>query len=351
MDFATLYKKMEEESKSPDRFKTQSSFVDPNMYKISKDADGNGTVTVRFIPSFNKDKTALNTTVTKKVHNLQWERLLPGKDKPERRWKPEFICPKTFDKNAECPVCNYGWDKYNELKEDGEPKEVYDKYRRAFTNNEKILTNVMIIKDNQRPENNGKIFVFTLSKTVYSMFQKEVEKIKEMSAEEREEFQIPSNVDVFDPFSLTNSKNMVLKFKNKKEVKQPSDYWGSSYFSSVFSAIATNIQEAEEIVNQAFCLDDYVNKSLVPSVDEMQDMLDYVLFKNVKKSTKRKSEQPKPMNATDAMETLAKQVKEVKPPVQEAPKEVKQEVEKPVQEAPTNPSTMSDEDFLKSLGM
>lgn len=287
MDFASLYNKMEEEAKSPDRFKQQSSFSDPNIYKISKDKDGNGTVTVRFIPSFNKSKTTLNTTVMKKVHNLQWERLLPGKDKPERRWKPEFLCPKTFDKNAECPVCDYGWDMYNELKEAGEPKDKYDVYRTRFTSSEKILTNVMIIKDELRPENNGKIFVYELSKTVYSMFQKEVEKLKEMSPEERAQMQVPEKVQAFDPFDLLCSKNIVLKFKDKKFVSQPSDYWGSSYFTNMFSAVANNIQEAEELVNTAFCLDDYVNESLVPSVDEMNKMLDYVLFRNTKKETKK----------------------------------------------------------------
>lgn len=374
MDFASLYKNMEEEAKAPDRFKQQSAFSDPNQYKISKDGEGNGTVTVRFIPSFNKDKTQLQTTVLKKVHTLQWERLLPGKDKPERRWKPEFLCPKTFDKNAECPACDYGWDMYNEMKENGEAKEKYDKYRQAFTSSEQLLTNIMIIKDELRPENNGKIFVFKLSKTVYSMFQKEVEKIKEMTAEERAQLQIPDSINVFDPFDLMASKNMVLKFKDKKFISQASDYWGSSYFTNMFSALAKNITEAEDLVNQAFCLDDYISPSLVPSVEQMQNDLDYVLFKNTKKKETPATDDQ--VNVSTSMqEELMKKVQEANiqqpvPPVTQTvtPEVSAPPVEVPVQQTQPEPvpqaqvqetviapakkaDEMSDEEFLKSMGM
>lgn len=372
MDFASLYNKMEEEAKAPDRFKQQSSFGDPNIYKITKDEEGCGSVTIRFLPSFNKDKTQLQTTILKKVHNLQWERLLPGKDRPEKRWKPEMLCPKSFNKDAECPICDYGWDKYNESKEDGEPKDVYDKYRQSFTNNEKILTNIMIIKDEKRPENNSKIFVFELSKTVYSLFQKEVEKIKEMDSEERKQMGVPENLTSFDPFNLMMSKNMVLKFKSKKHITQPSEYWGSSYFTNMFTAIASNIQEAEELVNKAFCLDDYNNPADVLNVDEMQEQLDYVLFKNTKKKVHKQEDTSGVNIESDEMQELAKKLIKTAPvvdaPKQEVPfQNVQVETPSPVVEAPvvnvepqtatetpktTEPNVeMSDEDFLKSLGV
>lgn len=363
MDFESMYKKMEEEAAAPDRYKTAPAFErDSRFYKISKDADGNGTVVVRFLPSFNTDKTALNTYVLKKVHALQWEKHFPGKDKPEKRWKPEFMCPKTISKEHSCPVCDYGWDMYNELKDSGEVKDKYDAYRRAFTNSEKLITNILVVKDELHPENNGKVFLFELSKTVLGMFPKEVEKVKEMTDDDKKACGCPTSMNVFDPFNIMASKNIVLKFKDKKFVTTPADYWGSSYFAASFSSIATSIDEAKKIVEQAYCLDEHISENLIRSHEEMVTDLDFVTFKTEKKEPKepkekKVDEEPKyeaPKENADMNALLLKtptQAEEIA--TQQAP--VQTPVEEPKKsEAPqasTSAKELSDEEFLASLGM
>jgi len=363
MDFASMYKKMEEEAASPDRYKTKPAFEsDSRFYKISKDKDGNGTVIVRFLPSFNKDRTALNTHVLKKVHALQWEKHFPGKDKPERRWKPEFMCPKTISSDHSCPVCDYGWDMYNELKEAGEVKDKYDLYRRAFTNSEKVITNILIVKDELHPENNGKVFLFELSKTVLAMFPKEVEKVKEMTDDDKKASGCPSDMKVFDPFNVMCSKNICLKFKDKKFVTIPADYWGSSYFTNSFSAIATSMEETQKLVESTHCLDEFISDANLISSEEMLKQLDYVLFKDAKPK-KEKTETPKqePVYQAPVVEIPAVTqdmnamlLKAAPAAVVEEPKA--EAVMEPVKEpapavATTSAKTLSDEEFLASLGM
>lgn len=372
-----MYKKMEEEAAAPDRYKTRPDFErDSRFYKISKDKDGNGTVVVRFLPSFNADRTALKTHVLKKVHALQWEKHFPGKEKPEKRWKPEFMCPKTVSSDKECPICAYGWDMYNELKDAGEVKDKYDLYRKAFTNSEKVITNILVVKDEIHPENNGKVFLFELSKTILGMFPKEVEKFKEMTDGDKQASGCPSNMTTFDPYNIMASKNMVLKYKDKKFVTTPSDYWGSSYFATAFSSIATTIAETQAIVEQTHCLDEFISEANIRSHEDMLADLDFVLFKTEKKEPKKPNEkkaeeEPKyeappasqDMNAlllktpdvaeeiiTQQAQTPAEVPQEnVIAPVQTPVEEPKKEPEAP--KASTSAKALSDEEFLASLGM
>ena len=357
MDFSQMYEQMAQEANNENRFKSKSGFEsDERFFKIGKDSKGNGSAVVRFLPSFNTEKTKLNTVVSRSMHALQWSKLFPGKEQPEKRFKNPFLCPKSLKKENYCPVCEAAWALYNEAKEAGEPEDKYKKYL-SLTAKEEYLVNVLVKKDENRPENNGKIFVFKLPKTIMDIFTKEVEKIKDMSSEDRQACGVPSNLVAFDPFNIMASRDMHLKYKDKKNVDKPTDIWASSYFAQAFTAIAVSMQEAQELVSQAYCLDEFNSASVLHSEEQMMKDFDYVMFKTESKPKSESKPESTPVQESvpDYQAQIMHQVEKAQtvPPVTQAAPEVKEEVKVPVQTAtpPKAANEMSDEDFLKSLGM
>lgn len=288
MDFQAMLAQQQETVASGAAFVDKPAYkADERFYTISKDADGNGTVTVRLIPSVNANKTGLNMFVKRLVHNAKGSKLFPGKDKPDIRsfWGDEAICPKTISSDNKCPICDYGWAEWKAQK-DTLSKEDVGKILGNWVSKEEYITNIQIINDKINPSNNGKIFLFKLSKTIVGMFQKEAEQFNELvstcSPEERLARGIPSDLTFFDPYNLMCSKNLVLKYKSKKHVKTPIEYWNSSYFDSIYTGIAKNMDEYQQLATKAYCLDEFTTNAVVKDEDFLEEKLKWLLFDDVK---------------------------------------------------------------------
>lgn len=309
VDFNAMMKAQEEKALDPNTYAEQPKFkTDERFYKISKDKEGNAKVKIRFMPSFNSDKTSLNMWKVLKVHNANWHRE-PLNDKSEKRYLyPEVLCPKTANADAYCPICDYGWEKYNEIPYEAtpeggtkSPKQVLKSmYRKEFTNNDKIITNIMVIKDDVNPENEGKIFLFEIKNSIFKMFATEAEKVQNELAdcstpEDRQARNIPADLRGFDAFNLMCSKDLWLIFKDKKNHpdKDPKHYWGGTYWDSIFTDKTNNNSElAMELVSKAYCLDDEAAEEKIPKQEFLEEKLAHLTFQDGKKKETTVSSAP-----------------------------------------------------------
>ena len=347
MDFQKMLAQQEEQAKSGAMYETKPQFKsDERFYTISKDQEGNGTVTVRFLPSFNKSKDNLNYFVKRYTHNVKNSKLYPGAEKPEQRsfWGDDAICPKTISSDNSCPICDHGWELYNEAKENGVPKEKLGTILGNWTNNEELITNILVINDPINKDNNGKVFLFKLSKTILDSMKNEAEKVKEICAQGNDAKLaqgIPSNVTYFDSYNLLTGKNITLKYKNYKKVK-PAEVWGSSYWDVNFTSLVKNEEEWKAVMEKTYCLEEFTTDAKVQSEDFLNEKLDFLEFRDGKESKKESNQ-------------AQQQVQQEIPTFNQVQEQVQQEIqrqetpkEEPVKETPkeTTPEVKSEDDFF-----
>lgn len=354
MDFAAMVKQQKDSVLTGEAFKEKPRYnVDERFYKISKDQKGNGKVKIRFIPSMNSEKNSLNMVTTRLVHNVNWHKTYGDKNS-EKRWH-SGVCPRSKDKSADCPICNYGFEMANTIdRDDKENADLRRDYLREFVSRDELLTNIMVLKDEINPENEGKIFLFRLSKTVYDMFIGEAEKVSDQlslceTEEDRMARNFPKDLEGFDPFDLMVSKDMWLIYKNKKEVKKASEHWGSSYFDSIFTSVAKNMDEYKEIVENAYCLDEFISEDAMPTNEFLEKEIDRLTFKDsnsnkVQQETKENVSIQKPVEQVQETKVVEEVNVEKEIPVQET--KVVEEVSPP---QPTSTDNMSDDEFLNSI--
>jgi len=354
LNFQDMLKQQQAMASQGDIYQTEEPrfAADERFYTISKAQDGTGTVKVRFLPS-GSSTGGLNYFVKRLTHNVKNEKLYPGGAKPEIRsfWGEDAICPKTKNKDNACPICDMGWSLYNEAKESGLDKKETTPILQNWVSKDEYIVNILILSDTINPSNNGKVFLFKLSKTILDIFKKENERIREIiassSEEERLSQGIPSDVTSFDAFDLLKGKNITLKYKPKKMVVQPSDYWGSSYLDQSFTPIVKSESEYNELVSKLYNLDEFTVNATIKDEEFLQSKVDWLLFKGaVQKKEKADigthQEVPK-----ETVQPIG-QAKETVQPIVESPvqEQAKSIVNEPVvQEQSTTPA-QSQEDFF-----
>lgn len=344
MDFKQMLKQQEELAASGSMFKQENKYEsDQRFYKISKEQDGQGTVKIRFLGSKKEDNSNLNYFITRKVHNLKGMKSFPGKDKPEIRsfFGDNAVCPKTYNNNAYCPVCEYANKKYNEAKENGD-KEKQTLFSSFFAKKE-MITNIIVVSDKINKDNNGKVFLWKMPNTIRSVIETEsgkvMDDINELTPSEKESRGIPEDLKGFDPYNLITSKTLTLKYKPKNMISDPKEYWGSSYFDSMFTSFVKTYNEWEEFVDQAYCLDEFLKKENCATPELLQEKLDWVLFKDTKNK-----------NTVSNGSNESNKVKEEIAPKETESKQEEEKKEVKIKEPEKSQITDVD-DFLDELGI
>ena len=124
---------------------------DERFWIPKRNAEGLASHVIRFLPSSNPD-------VIMQKYSRHAFKGANGK------W---FInkCPKTLGRDEECPACDKFWDTWHAHGKDmnAVPKEL-----RARGPEEHWVSNILVIKDSEEPENNGKVFLFDDKKSFYN---------------------------------------------------------------------------------------------------------------------------------------------------------------------------------------
>lgn len=124
---------------------------DERFWIPKRNAEGLASHVIRFLPSADPD-------VIMQKYSRHAFKGSNGK------W---FInkCPKTLGRDEACPACDSFWDAWHSH---GKDMNLVPKDIRARGPEEHWVSNILVIKDSENPENNGKVFLFDYKKFFFN---------------------------------------------------------------------------------------------------------------------------------------------------------------------------------------
>ena len=232
-DWSSIHKAIEEKTG-----KNNYGNEDEHLYSLKLDENGNGSAIIRFLPQ--KDGEAL-PWVERHSHGF----------KGTNSWYIEN-CPTSIGKP--CPVCEYN----NTHR--GEYTNGNINQRRRTT---KYYSNILVIKDPECPENEGKVFRFRYGRTIFKMI---MDKISPKS-------KIDTPVEVFDYYKGANFK-LKITSKTIPTSKKPVPDYATSTFAEpgpiiLHDEIATD-EMIEQIDKQLYSLEELVSEDKFKSYEELK---------------------------------------------------------------------------------
>ena len=271
---------------------------DERFYVLGKDADGNGGAIVRFLP----DSERAMIQRMYKVNANVWK---DGVKRFVSEFSPQTIgLPDPFQ------------DKWQDMYNAGQKEEA-----KAFGRGVTFITNIKIIKDPAKPENEGKIFMYQMSGAVKDKIQKAM---------------TPSDQDValgalpkqmFNPLKGHNFKLSCAKGENDQI------NYNSSEIKPEVTSIYDSVEEAiADIKDNTYTLSGLLAPDQFLSFDELTKKLLWVQF----------SEQTQ----TPKVNTLAASVGQNEPTVKT--EQVKTEQVK-TEQVKTEPESQNIDDILNAL--
>ncbi len=129
--------------------------------KLEEGKDGKRELLIRFLPNLTKSGKIGPTAIEKHIHYADF------KNNPELQGY--YDCLKNSNIGKECPLCKTYWN----LKNSKNP-ETQDKAKK-ISRSTKYYSYALVVEDKQKPENEGKIFIFPFG---YKIFQKIESKAK-----------------------------------------------------------------------------------------------------------------------------------------------------------------------------
>lgn len=191
--------------------------IDPNVWKLTVDKDGNGQALIRFLPSSdNKLFVKVKNHFVKNAGGRMFS----------------CMCPKTYSSDADCPVCNTAYTMMNKRLWKTIPEDEQKTIKNYFSS-DSYWSVIQVIKDDASPDNNGKIFKFRYGKKI-------LDKIQIVSLDDELEGTLGYNP--FHPLEGANFKLIATKVED----------W-ANYDRSAFSArspwLNGNKKEIEKVYN------------------------------------------------------------------------------------------------------
>ena len=211
---------------------------DDRFWQPEVDKAGNGYAVIRFL-------------APPKSEELPWVRVWNhGFQGPTGKWYIENSLT-TIGKTD--PVSEFNTELWNSGSEAN--KEVARKQKRKLT----YYTNILIVQDSKRPENEGKVFLFKFGKKIF-------DKIKDV-AEPQFEDEKPLN-----PFDFWEGANFKLKIRNVEGYRN----YDKSEFDTP-SPISEDDSIIENIWNKQHSLTAFLDPKNFKSYDDLKKKLDMVL--------------------------------------------------------------------------
>jgi len=223
---------------------SDSSDSRDNYWKPEVDRVGNGMATIRFLPASEADGE----------DELPWVKVFShGFQGPGGQW---LIDNCLTTKNQQCPICEHNSTLWNSGIEAN--KEVVRKQKRKLS----YISNIYVVSDPKRPENEGKVFLFKYGKKIF-------DKITEAMAPEFAD-ETPIN-----PFDLWKGANFKLKIR---KVEGYQNYDKSEFDSA--EPLLDDDDQLEKIWKSEYTLKDLVSDKEFKSYDQLKSRLDKVLGLN-----------------------------------------------------------------------
>jgi gp32 DNA binding protein like len=218
----------------------QRSGADDRFWSAEVDKTGNGYAVIRFLDAPQVDGEDGMPWVQVFNHGFQG----PG------GWLIENCLTSI---NQKCPVCEHNSSLWNSGIESN--KDVARKQKRKLS----YISNILVVKDANHPENEGKVFLFKYGKKI---FDKIKEKIEPQFEDEK----------AINPFNFWEGANFKLKIRNVEGYRN----YDKSEFDTV-SPVADDDEEIEKIWKAAHSLKGFLKPSEFKSYDELKAKLDRTL--------------------------------------------------------------------------
>lgn len=233
-------------------FEEKKSYSDERFYTLSKNSEGVGQAIIALLPDMHKNTTIkmlkLNTTIPS------------GKIKRWiNTWSPRSI-------GLPCPFHETYINHYNE-----DPDTA-----RKFRPLERYICNIKVIKDPANPENEGKIFLYDMSKTMH-------QKIKETLTITQAEIEMGGQrKEVFNPFKgwVLNLKcyrkdNNMISYDNSEFTQLPQ---GKTIYNLKGEPLTDDIKRSavQELLTKTYDLSEFQKPENFKPYDELHKELERI---------------------------------------------------------------------------
>ena len=224
----------------------KADFGDDRFYKLKRDENGNGAAIIRFLPDPNM-----------KLMQQLFRINCNGQKGAEKRWVSE-LSPQNI--NQPDPFHKM----WADLWQSGKKEEA-----RQFARQTRFYTNILVIKDPANPANEGKVFLLDLSQSLKLMLENAM---------------FPSDADralgaepkaLFNPLQGHN-----FKLVSSKAATGFITYEKSSVVDAVTSVFDSKEEAVKFIQENCYPLDDFLKPEAYKSYEELQQKLDYVMFRD-----------------------------------------------------------------------
>lgn len=240
---------------------TRKYETDDRFYTLPKNEDGAGVAIIAFLPDAEKrpiqQMNKINTTITKN-----------GKKRFVSEWSPSTI-------DRPCPF----HEKWQELWNAGDKEGA-----RLYARSVRYITNIKVIKDPKKPENEGKVFLFDMSKTMKDKLMNALQPSAEdlaLGAQPKEIFN-PLRGWVF-VLKAVKGANGITNYDSSEFKKfDPNDPNMTIYGSVSEASVQETAQKCvDDIKNNTYKLSDFTKPESFKSYEELQNKLAWVNFENV----------------------------------------------------------------------
>jgi len=227
---------------------TSNKTVDERFWKPEVDAAGNAYYVIRFLPA-------------PEGETVPWAKLYSHAFQGPGGWYIENS-RTTLGQSEKDPVAEVNRQLWNSGAD--EDKETARKQKRKL----QYYSNILVVKDPRKPENEGKVFLYKYGKKIHD----------KILAAMQPEFQDETPVNVFD---LWEGANFKLK------IKKVAGYWNydSSEFDSV-SALSADDDELEAIWKSEHSLEAFTARDQFKSYEDLEKRLNMVLGINQRPATR-----------------------------------------------------------------
>lgn len=253
-DFSTM---KEELGTNPFAQETNTRYkVDERFYTLKKDSEGNGAALIRFLPDSEKGMLqklfSINTTIVKN-----------GKKRFVSEYSPSSA-------GLPCPFQEKWQELWNSnIKEDVKDAkgEVTQFGSSTFGRGIRYVTNIKVLKDPANPENEGKIFLYSMSGKMKDKIQAAVDP----SEQDRSLGSVPK--ELFNPLT-GNSFRLVAKRGSNGQI----NYDGSEVVNDITSIYESVDEALTDIKENTHLLSELLNPESFMTYDELVGRLKWVTF-------------------------------------------------------------------------
>ena len=246
----------------------KADFGDDRFYKLKRDENGNGAAIIRFLPD-------PNMKLMQQIFRIN----VNNQKGAERRWVSE-LSPQNI--NQPDPF-HKAW---ADLWQAGKKEEA-----RMFARQTRFYTNILVIKDPANPANEGKVFLLDLSQSLKLMLENAMfpsEADRALGAEPKA---------LFNPLQGHN-----FKLVSSKAATGFITYEKSSVMDPVTSVFDSKEEAVTFIKENCYPLDDFLKPEAYKSYEELQQKLDYVLFRDAPATTTAAKQAGEVVDATGLTE-------------------------------------------------